>query len=110
MSARSAQSCVAPAARGRYRGGVEATALGQHVLQALQLALWLAAPALLASLLAGLFSAVLQGATQVQDPALSFVPRLLAVVAALLLSGAWMQARLVAFTTALFADLTRHGP
>ncbi len=91
-------------------GGVEASALGQHVLQALQLALWLAAPALLASLLAGLFSAVLQAATQVQDPALSFVPRLLAVAAALLLSGAWMLARLVAFTTALFAELARRGP
>jgi flagellar biosynthetic protein FliQ len=84
--------------------------LGAYVGQALQLALWLAAPALLASVLAGLATGLLQAATQVQDPALSFVPRLLAVTAALVASGAWMQAKLVAFTAALFRDLPRLVP
>jgi flagellar biosynthetic protein FliQ len=89
---------------------VDATQLGQHVLEALQLACWLAAPALLASMLAGLVTGALQAATQVQDPALSFVPRLLAVAVALVASGAWMQTKLVAFTSALFADLSQRAP
>jgi flagellar biosynthesis protein FliQ len=76
--------------------------LGRHVAAALQLALLLSAPALGASVLAGIVSGLLQSATQVQDPALAFVPRLLAVAIALLLSAAWMFTKLVAFTAALW--------
>jgi flagellar biosynthetic protein FliQ len=79
--------------------------LGHHVALALQLALLIAAPALCASALAGLLTGLVQSATQVQDPALSFVPRLLAVSAALLLAGAWMIGELVAFTSALWHAL-----
>ena len=89
---------------------MELTQLGGHVVEALQLALWLAAPALAASVLAGLVTGVLQAATQVQDPALSFVPRLLAVAAALLVSGAFMQGKLVAFTAALWRELPQRVP
>ena len=81
--------------------------LGQYVIEALQLALWLSLPALLAAALAGLASGLFQAATQVQDPALAFVPRLLAVAAALLASASFMQGKLVAFTSALFRDLAR---
>jgi flagellar biosynthetic protein FliQ len=77
--------------------------LGAHVAAALELVLLLSAPALAASAIVGLISGVGQSATQVQDPALSFVPRLLAVAAALVLSGAWMAAKLVAFTALLWA-------
>jgi flagellar biosynthesis protein FliQ len=71
--------------------------LGTFVSQALGLAFWLSLPALLASALAGALAGAFQGATQVQDPALSFVPRLLAVAGALFLGGAWMSERLLAF-------------
>ena len=81
--------------------------LGAVVMQALELALWLSLPALLASAAAGALSGVLQGATQVQDPALGFVPRLLAVAAALLLSVGWMSDRLVAFTAQVFGALAQ---
>lgn len=84
--------------------------LGQHVMEALQLALWLSVPALLASVVAGLATGLLQAATQVQDPALSAVPRLLAVAVALISSGALMQAKLVAFTAALWRELPQLGP
>ena len=75
------------------------------VMQALELALVLSAPALLASAAAGALSGVVQGATQVQDPALGFVPRLLAVAAAWLLGGAWMSERLLSFTAQVFRGL-----
>jgi len=77
------------------------------VMQALELALWLSAPALIASFLAGAASGVLQAATQVQDPGLSFLPRLLAVAAALLVTGSLMGDRMVAFTSELFRGLAR---
>jgi flagellar biosynthetic protein FliQ len=83
--------------------------LGQHVLDGMQLGLWLAAPALIASVLAGLVTGFTQAATQVQDTALSFVPRLLAVGLALAISAAWMTAKLVAFTTGLWQTLALVG-
>jgi type III secretory pathway component EscS len=81
--------------------------LGALVMQALQLALWLSLPALVASAAAGALSGVVQGATQVQDAALGFVPRLLAVAAALLLSAGWMSDRIVAFTAQVFGALAQ---
>ena len=63
----------------------------------LLLALLVASPLVLTALAVGLVVAVLQAVTQVQDVALSTVPKILAVMAALLLSGPWMMQRLVEF-------------
>jgi flagellar biosynthetic protein FliQ len=79
--------------------------LTHQVALALQLALLVALPALFACALAGLLSGLAQSATAVQDPALSFVPRLLALCAVLFASGGWMIAKLVAFTAALWRAL-----
>lgn len=81
--------------------------LSHCVVEALSLSLWLALPALAASALAGLVSGLVQSATQVQDPALGFVPRLFAVAGALFLSASFMQARLLAFAHELFGALAR---
>jgi flagellar biosynthesis protein FliQ len=82
-----------------------AAQLGQWVVQALELGLWLALPALLASLLAGGLSAGMQALTGISDAALAFVPKLLAVGAVLFFSGAWMMQRLTAFTLELWRTL-----
>jgi flagellar biosynthetic protein FliQ len=81
--------------------------LSRWTVEALQLTLLLSAPALAAAILVGGAMAVVQAATQVQDAALAFVPRLVAVGAALALGGAWMGARLVEFTTVLWQALPR---
>jgi flagellar biosynthesis protein FliQ len=83
--------------------------LGAHVLEGLQLGLWIAAPALIASMFAGLVSGLLQAATQIQDASLAFVPRLLAVALTLALAGAWMTSKLVSFTTGLWRELPLLG-
>jgi flagellar biosynthetic protein FliQ len=83
--------------------------LSGHVVEALRLGLWLAAPALVASLIAGIVTGLGQAATQVQDAALSFVPRLFAVGLALALSGAWMSAKLVSFTSDLWRQIAALG-
>lgn len=68
----------------------------------LMLALVLAAPALLAALFVALVVGVLQAATQVHESTISFVPKLLAVSVALLLSGPWMGAQILRFTDRVF--------
>jgi flagellar biosynthesis protein FliQ len=53
-------------------------------------AVLLAAPVIGVSTLVGLGVSILQVVTQVQESSLSFVPKLLAAVATLLLLGGWM--------------------
>jgi flagellar biosynthesis protein FliQ len=71
--------------------------------EALVLALLLSAPPLLAALLTGLVTGLLQAVTQVQDQALGAVPRIAAVLSALVLLGPWMGGRLARFAGEVLA-------
>ena len=79
--------------------------LGLAVSEALQLALWLSLPALVAAFVVSLIGAVVQAATAVQDPSLGVLPRLLAVSAALAASASLATERLVGFTERLWQSL-----
>ena len=59
------------------------------------------------SLLVGLVVAMFQAATQIQEPTLSFVPKVIAVAIALLVTGNWVLSELVTFTQNLFDSLPR---
>jgi flagellar biosynthesis protein FliQ len=72
---------------------------------ALELTLSLAGPVLLFGLVAGLSVSVFQAMTQINEITLTFIPKILATAAALVLFGPWMLARLVTFTTTLFTSL-----
>ena len=71
--------------------------------QALWLTLTLAAPLLLAGLLVAMIVSLFQAATQNLEPTLSFVPKLLVIVAVLAVLGGWMGGRLVEFTQELLS-------
>jgi flagellar biosynthetic protein FliQ len=76
--------------------------IGQH---ALELTLLLAAPLLLVALLVGLMIGVFQAATQINEMTLSFIPKLLAIAATLLIAGPWMLKMVVDYTRDLFQTL-----
>lgn len=65
--------------------------------------LMLAAPLLLVALITGLLVSIVQTVTQLNEATLTFVPKMLAVFAALLLFGPWMIRIMLAYTTNLFA-------
>jgi type III secretion protein S len=71
--------------------------------EALLLALLLSAPPLLAALLVGLVTGLLQAATQLQEHALGAVPRIAAVTGALIVAGPWIGARLARFAAEVLA-------
>jgi flagellar biosynthetic protein FliQ len=75
------------------------------VQQALQVGILVAAPMLLAALLAGLIVSVFQAATQINEMTLPFVPKLLALFAAAVLAGPWMLGLMVDFTRRLFSSI-----
>ena len=69
--------------------------------EGLLLVLLLSGPPLLASLLVGLLMGVVQGATQIQDTTLAFVPKLLVVTLTLLAMGPVLGTQLVRFTQSI---------
>ena len=72
---------------------------------AIVIAMLLAAPLLTVALLVGLMISVIQTMTQVQEQTLSFVPKLIAVGATMLVALPWMLQLLVEYTANLLRSL-----
>jgi flagellar biosynthetic protein FliQ len=73
--------------------------------QALYVMLMLSAPLLLTALVVGLVVAILQAATQINEMTLSFIPKLVAMVAALVIAGPWMITYYVDYVKRLFESI-----
>ena len=82
-------------------------ALVRHMLWT---GLLVAGPALSLALLVGLSMGVLQAATQVQESALTFVPKVAALLMLLMAGGPWALDKLVTFTDAVLTSLGGMGP
>lgn len=76
--------------------------------QTLFLALILTGPPVLIAMLVGLVISILQATTQIQEQTLTFVPKLVAVVATLAIAGPWMLAQLISFATALYDSFASY--
>lgn len=73
--------------------------------ETLYVALLVGAPLLGLGLAAGVLVSVFQAATQINEQSLSFVPKILATLAAIALFGPWMLSTLTDFATRLFERL-----
>ena len=73
--------------------------------QTMLLSAKISAPILLTALLVGFMISLFQAATQIQEQTLSFVPKMIAVAIALLVTGNWVLAELISFTHSLFDQL-----
>ncbi len=81
------------------------TTVLEIALRASILAAKLAAPVLIVSLVVGLVIGLFQSVTQLQEPTLSFVPKVVAVGVAMLLMGSWMLREVTTFTTDLYGSI-----
>ena len=73
--------------------------------RAVAITLMISAPILGIGLVVGLVVSVFQAATQIQEMTLTFVPKIVAVAAAIVIFGPWMLRSMVNFTTKLFSNL-----
>jgi flagellar biosynthetic protein FliQ len=73
--------------------------------QAINVALLLGAPMLLVALVIGLVISIFQAATQINEATLSFIPKLLAVFATLVIAGPWMLGNMVDYIRQLFGSI-----
>ena len=76
-------------------------------VQTMTLAAKVAAPILITALAVGFLISLFQAATQIQEPTLSFVPKIIAVALVLVVTGNWVLAEMVSFTQGLFDSLPR---
>jgi flagellar biosynthetic protein FliQ len=73
--------------------------------QALFVTVLVSAPLLLAALAVGLLVSIFQAATQINEMTLSFIPKLLAIFATMVVAGPWMLATLVDYMQRLYTSI-----
>lgn len=74
-------------------------------MEALKIAILLAAPMLGAGLIVGLVVSMFQAATQINEMTLVFIPKMLAVGVALLVFFPWMLELIIDFTQNVFLNI-----
>ncbi len=71
--------------------------------EAIKLVLLLSLPMLGVALVVGIAISLFQAVTQIQEQTLTFVPKIIAVFAAMIIAAPWMVEKMVSFTRELFA-------
>ena len=73
--------------------------------EAIWTVIYVAGPVLIIALSVGLIIGVFQAATSIQEMTLSFIPKLIALVAALFIAGPWMLQVAISFARRLYGDI-----
>mgnify|MGYP001855007888 FL=1 len=80
-----------------------------QIIDILREGIWVAlkigGPMLIASMAVGVLVAIFQAATQIHEQTLSFIPKLLLIIAFLLLAGSWMLTTVQDFTRMIFTQM-----
>jgi flagellar biosynthetic protein FliQ len=70
--------------------------------EAMYTAFLLAAPPLIAALVVGLLVSIFQAVTQIQEMTLAIIPKMVAVLVALVVAYPWLLEKLTSYTTRVF--------
>ncbi len=76
--------------------------------QSIELALMIALPMLGIGLGVGVFVSIIQAATQIQETTLSFIPKIIAIFLALLISFPWIMDKMITFTREVFLNIPNY--
>ena len=77
--------------------------------KAVYVTLMISGPLLAIALIVGLLVSIFQATTQIQEQTLAFIPKIVAVLLALIFFGPWMLSTILSFTTELFSKLNRFA-
>jgi len=75
------------------------------VREAIEVSVMLMAPLLLTTLTVGLIVGIFQAATQINEATLSFVPKIIGVMLAFLLTGPWMLNIILDYMRVVFTNI-----
>ena len=76
--------------------------------QAIELALMISLPMLGIGLIVGVAVSIVQAATQIQEMTLSFIPKIVSIFVALLLSFPWIMDKMITFTQNVFLNIPNY--
>ncbi|MDI6687808.1 MAG: flagellar biosynthesis protein FliQ [Desulfobacterales bacterium] len=76
--------------------------------EAIKVTLLLSAPMLVVGLTVGLIVSIFQAVTQIQEMTLTFVPKIVAVMVALIIALPWMINLMVTYTDKLFHNIPMY--
>ncbi len=75
--------------------------------QAVKITLMISAPMLLGALFMGILVSIFQAVTQINEQTLSFIPKIVVIVGALVICAPWMSETLTTFTKELIISIPR---
>ncbi|MFO1380193.1 MAG: flagellar biosynthesis protein FliQ [Chitinivorax sp.] len=75
------------------------------VQRAIEVTVLVAAPMLAAALIVGLVVSIFQTATQINEMTLSFIPKLLAMIAVMVVAGPWMTSTMMDYIIRLYSSI-----
>lgn len=73
--------------------------------QAIKVTVYLASPMLLGALIMGILVSLFQAVTQINEQTLSFIPKILVIIGALVICAPWMSETLTTFTRELIISI-----
>ena len=74
-------------------------------MNAVSVAIKVGLPILLVGLVVGLVISIFQAVTQIQEMTLTFIPKILATVAVMVIGGPWMLGQILTYTTELYNSI-----
>lgn len=81
----------------------------EMVRQSMMIALTITLPLLLVGLAVGLSMGILQTVTNIHDPTISLIPRMIAVLVILLVCLPWFASRMLEYSHVLFSHVNLTG-
>ena len=75
---------------------------------ALSKVILISAPMLGLSLIVGLAISIFQATTQIQEQTLTFIPKLVAIIASVALFGSWMLGLLMEYSSNLYININQY--
>ncbi|MDR0653927.1 MAG: flagellar biosynthetic protein FliQ [Synergistaceae bacterium] len=87
---------------------METLTVGDAFVSAMWTMVFASMPVLLISMCVGLIMGIFQTATSIQEQALTFIPKMLAIIIALLLFGPWMFRMVGGLAIRLFTDMYKY--
>ena len=84
----------------------------EMVIEIAEKAIWIvlivSGPLLAIALISGLIVSIFQATTSIQEQTLSFVPKIVAVLVAIIFFGPWMISQLTSYASDILNNLTRY--
>ena len=86
---------------------MEVELIGDIATQGVKIALMISAPMLLGALFMGILISLFQAVTQINEQTLSFIPKILVIVGAIVIFAPWMSDTLTNYTTELITNIPK---